>query len=238
MNRLHAFIDYLLVERVQKNWTGDPTNVSRPPVTARHGVVAMMNEHVAVAGEPLCVTPRQLKIGIENMIEVAMTVEDFNLMCTLPEQVVAALTSTGPAQETLLNRIQSGWEQLASGKLGGQGDLGQADYHAAGTFHNRVVALQRVEKGMILSAESRDEQMQRGKEKCWSQYHAPKDQNDLRALLGTQHSGANDLYAAQMRAHTLAATTTADIPDLKQFTNEFAALVEYHAAQGFFFFNV
>ena len=237
MNQLHAFIDYLLLERVRKNWTNDPTRVSRP-VLAPPGVAEIMNENVAVGGAPLCVTPGQLKRGIETMIKLSRTVEDFNLMSTLPAQVIAALTSTDSAQDIYVNRIQSGWENLASGKLGGHGDRGQADYHAAGTFHNRVVALRSVENDIILSAESRADQMQRGKEECWSQYHAPRSQKETRALLGTQHSGASDLYTAAMRAHTMTATTAADIPDLKQFTDEFAALVEHHAAKGFFIFNV
>ena len=237
MNQLNAFIDYLLLERVQKNWTNDPTRESRP-VPAPSGVAEIMNEDVAVGGAPLCVTPGQLKRGIETMIEISMTVEDFNNKCTLPAQVIAALTSTGPAQDIYVNRIQSGWEQLASGKLGGHGDRGKADYHVAGTFHNRVVALQSVERDMILSDRSRADQMQRGKSECWSQYHAPRSQKETRALLGTQHEGASGLYTAAMRAHTMAATTAADIPDVKQFTDEFAALVEHHAAKGLFFFNV
>ena len=237
MNQLNAFIDYLLLERVQQNWTKDPTGVSRQ-VPAPPGVAEIMNEDVAVGGAPLCVTPGQLKRGIETMIEISMTVEAFILKCTLPTQVIAALTSTGPAQDIYVERIQKGWERLASGQLGGQGDRGQANYHAAGTFHNRVVALQNVRRNMILSDESRADQMHKGKTECWDQYHAPRNQKETIALLGTQHSGASDLYTAQMRAHTMAATTAADIPSVKQFTDEFAALVELHAAKGLFFFNV
>ena len=234
MNQLNDFIDYLLLERVQKNWTGDPTKVSTP-VLAPPGVAEIMTEDVAVGGEPLCITPGQLQRGIETMIGLSMTVEDFNEKCTLPAQVITALTSTDAAQTIYVNRIQSGWERLASGRLGGHGDRGQADVHVAGTFHNRVAALQSVRKDMILSDESRADQMQKGKSECWSQYHAPRNQQDTRALLGTQHDGASDLYTAAMRAHTMAATTAADIPDVQKFTDEFAALVEHHAAKGLFF---
>jgi len=234
MNQLNAFIDYLLVERVQKNWTLDPTKVSIP-VPAPPGAAEIMTENVAVGGAPLHVTPKELKQGIETMIGLSMTIEQFDNDCTLPEQVIAALTSTESAQEIYVKRIQSGWENLASGKLGGHGDRGEADYHVPGTFHNRVVALQNVEKDMILSAESRADQMQKGKSECWTQYHAPRSQKDTRALLGTQHEGASSLYTAAMRAHTMTATTAADIPDVQQFTDEFAALVEHHAAKGLFF---
>ena len=237
MNQLNAFIDYLLLERVQKNWTNDPTRESKP-VPAPSGVAEIMKEDVAVGGAPLTVTPGELKRGIENMMEISMTVEDFDRKCTLPAQVITALLSTGPAQDIYVKRIQAGWDRLASGNLGGKGDRGKADYHVAGTFKNRVVALQSVVKHMTLSAGSRAEQMQRGKAACWSQYHAPRNQQETTALLGTQYEGASALYTAAMRAHTLAATTAKDIPDVKQFTDEFAALVEHHAAKGLFFFNV
>ena len=66
-------------------------------------------------------------------------------------------------------------------------------------------------------------------------YTVAKTKQETIALLGTQHAGASDFYTAAMRAHTMAATTAADIPDLKQFTDEFAALVEHHAAKGVLF---
>ena len=232
--QLNAFIDYLLVERVQKNWTLDPTKVSIP-VPAPRGAAEIMTENVAVGGEPLHVTPKGLKQGIETMMRLSMTIEQFDNDCTLPEQVITALMSTETAQEVYLKRIQTGWDRLASGRLGGHGDRGRADVHVPGTFHNRVVALQNVRKNMILSDESRADQMHKGKTECWDQYHAPRTKKDTIALLGTQHDGASDLYTAAMRAHTMAATTAADIPDVKQFTDEFAALVEHHAAKGLFF---
>jgi hypothetical protein len=234
MHQLNAFIDYLLLERVQKNWTQDPTQESSP-VPAPPGVAEAMTEDVKVGGAPLFATPGQMKRAIEAMIDISNTVEDFNSTCTLPVQVIAALTSTGPAQDIYVDRIQAGWNRLASGRLGGKGDRGKADYHVPGTFRNRVVALQSVERDMILSDRSRADQMQRGKSECWTQYHAPRSQKDTRALLGTQFEGASSLYTAAMRAHTMAATTAADIPDVQQFTDEFAALVEHHAAKGLFF---
>ena len=235
MNKLNAFIDYLLVERVQKNWTLDPTKVSIP-VPAPPGATEIMTENVAVGGTPLHVTPKELKQGIETMMRLSMTIEQFDNDCTLPEQVITALMSTETAQEIYVKRIQQGWDRLASGKLGGHGDRGKADVHVPGTFQNRVVALQNVRRNMILSDESRADQMHKGKTECWNQYHAPRNQKETIALLGTQHSGASELYTAQMRAHTMTATTAADTPSVKQFTDEFAALVEHHAAKGLFFF--